>query len=228
MSLWGLANPLSRSQGDRRDKRPAYVSPYVLRREGRRGCKTFNYYYILSTWPWAVTHDNDAVDGTAGISSRVQKYLEAPAYVSPIWNCRARLAGRWPTVTWPHIHTIVPPTTRLVPLAVELQPGGQDAGKRADLRWRLHRMAFGGWAASHLLRNRTGETGGLRMCPVRPDTSDSSCRLSWSREQGIGCLVRWLGVISTPIVLGGPATVWNCIRGKHPLPKDNTICITNI
>ena len=61
--------------GVRRDKRPAYVSPYVLRREGRRGCKTFNYYYILSTWPWAVAHDNDAKDGTAGISSRVQKYL---------------------------------------------------------------------------------------------------------------------------------------------------------
>ena len=55
-SLWGLANPCSRSQGDRRDKRPAYVSPYVLRREGRRECKAFNYGYILSTWPWVVAH----------------------------------------------------------------------------------------------------------------------------------------------------------------------------
>ena len=35
-SLWGLANPRSRSQGDRRDKRPAYVSPYVHRKEGCR------------------------------------------------------------------------------------------------------------------------------------------------------------------------------------------------
>ena len=34
--LWGLANPRFRSQGDRRDKRPAYVSPYVPRREGCR------------------------------------------------------------------------------------------------------------------------------------------------------------------------------------------------
>ena len=55
-SLWGLANPRSRSQGDRRDKRPAYVSPYVLRREGRRECKAFNYGYILSMWPWVVAH----------------------------------------------------------------------------------------------------------------------------------------------------------------------------
>ena len=53
-SLSGLANPHSRSQGDRRDKRPAYVSPYVLRREGRRECKAFNYGYILSMWPWLV------------------------------------------------------------------------------------------------------------------------------------------------------------------------------
>ena len=35
-SLWGLANPRSRSQGDRRDKRPAYVSAYVHRKEGCR------------------------------------------------------------------------------------------------------------------------------------------------------------------------------------------------
>ena len=123
MRLWGLANPRSRSEGGRRNKRAAYVSPYVLRREGRRGCKTFNYYYILSTWPWAVTHDNDAVDGTAGISSRVQKYLEAPAYVSPIWNCRARLADRRPVVTWPYIHTIVPPMTK-VPRGLSYSPEG--------------------------------------------------------------------------------------------------------
>ena len=43
VSLWGLAHPRFRSQGDRRDKRPVYVSPYILRREGRRGCKAFNY-----------------------------------------------------------------------------------------------------------------------------------------------------------------------------------------
>ena len=54
--LWGLANPRSRSQGDRRDKRPAYVSPYVPRREGRRECKAVNYGYILSSWPWVVAH----------------------------------------------------------------------------------------------------------------------------------------------------------------------------
>ena len=35
--------------------------------------------------------------------------------------------------------------------------------------------------------------------------------------------MRCLGVISIPMVLGGPGTVWNYIRGKHPLLKDNTI-----
>ena len=52
----GAANPRSRSQGDRRDRRPAYVSPYVHRREGRRECKAFKYGYTLSTWPWVVVH----------------------------------------------------------------------------------------------------------------------------------------------------------------------------
>ena len=56
VSLWGLSNSFSRSQGDRRDKRPAYVSPCVLRREGRRECKAFKYGYIFSTWPWIVAH----------------------------------------------------------------------------------------------------------------------------------------------------------------------------
>ena len=62
-SLWGLANPRSRSQGDRRDKRPAHVSPYVLRREGRRECKASNYGYILPTWPWVVAHPRSWCQG---------------------------------------------------------------------------------------------------------------------------------------------------------------------
>ena len=63
MRLWGLANPRSRSEGGRRNKRAAYVSPYVLRREGRRECKAFNYSYILSTWPWVVAHPQSWCQG---------------------------------------------------------------------------------------------------------------------------------------------------------------------
>ena len=59
----GAANPRSRSQGDRRNKRPAYVSPYLLRREGRREWKAFNYGYILSTWPWVVGHPRSRCQG---------------------------------------------------------------------------------------------------------------------------------------------------------------------
>ena len=94
-SLWGLANPRSRSQGDRRDKRSAYVSPYVHRREGRRRCKASKYGYTLSTGPWVVAHPRSWCQGWDCRSMfRVRKYPVDPAYVSPIWNCRARLAGR--------------------------------------------------------------------------------------------------------------------------------------
>ena len=33
--------------------------------------------------------------------------------MGPIWNCRAWLAGRRTVVTWPYIHTIVSPMTKV-------------------------------------------------------------------------------------------------------------------
>ena len=93
---------------------------YVHRREGCRECKAFKYGYALSTWPWVIAHlrswsqEWDRRDKFLGTL-----YLEAPAYVSPIWNCRARLAGRRLAVTWSYIHTIVPPMTKVGTTEVE-------------------------------------------------------------------------------------------------------------
>ena len=87
-SLWGLANPRSRSQGDRRDKRSVY-GPYVHRREGHRRSEA------ATLFPWGLgqqrTHDPDAKGGTVGDSSGFGCAL-FPAYVSPIWDYRVWLA----------------------------------------------------------------------------------------------------------------------------------------
>ena len=86
----GWKTNVPEAREDSRDKRPAYVSS-LCTPQGRspRVYKAFKYGYTRSTLPGTV-------------------YLETPAYVSPIWNCRARLPGRRPVVTWSYIHTIVP------------------------------------------------------------------------------------------------------------------------
>ena len=94
---------------------------------------------------------------------------------------------------------------------------GQDAGKRAELRWLAPPTGLRRVSSVPPAPEPSRETEGFRMCTVRPETSDSPCRLRQSRKHGTGCLVRWLGVYPTPI---GP--VWIFICGKHPLPKTLT------
>ena len=144
--------------------------------------------HTLSTGPWVVAHPRSWCQGWDRRGQfRVWRCPVIPAYVSPIWICRARLAGRRAgSDVAVHLHDS--PTNDLgwYHGRVELQPrgssdpsarpnngyglvvavvDGQDAGKKAELRCLPHRMAFGGWAASHRIRYRPGRREGLERAP---------------------------------------------------------------
>ena len=113
--------------------------------------------HTLSTGPWVVAHPRSWCQGWDRRGQfRVWRCPVIPAYLSPIWNCRARLAGRR-AGSDVAVHPHDSPTNDLgwYHGRVELQPGGssdpsarpnngyglvvavvdgQDAGKRAELR----------------------------------------------------------------------------------------------
>ena len=80
-------------------------------------------------------------------------------------------------------------------------------------------MAFGEWAASHLLRNRPERREGLERAPFDLRRATAPAGLANPGSKALGALVRWLGVYPTPIGPGDLGTVWIFICGKHPLPK---------
>ena len=83
-------------------------------------------------------------------------------------------------------------------------------------------MAFGGWAASRLLRNRSGRREGLECAPFDLRRATAPAGLSNPGSKALGALCDGWAFSPTPIGPGDPDTVWIHIWGKHPLPKTIT------
>ena len=197
--------------------------------------------HTLSKGPWVVAHPRSWCQGWDRRGKfRVCRRPVSPAYVSPIWNCRALLGGRRAgSDVAVHLHDS--PTNDLgwYHGRVELQPGGssnpsarpnngyglvvavvdgQDAGKRAELRCSLHRMAFSVWAASHLLRYRPGRRKGLERTPFDLRRATAPAGLANPESRAL-CALRDGWAFTQPQVVQGTRVLYGIYLRKVPVTK---------